>query len=86
VRAKCCASFWLGCSSPAGETLAGDTELRGEINQGFRRGAAKFHRPPDQKSGVSSVISDSGEGLERATDSLMKSTSARIGSIFVQRR
>jgi len=40
----------------AGETLAGDTELRGEINQGFVAVLRSFIA--DQKSGVSSFISD----------------------------
>jgi uncharacterized membrane-anchored protein YjiN (DUF445 family) len=40
----------------AGETLAGDAELRGEINQGFVAVLRSFIA--DQKSGVSSFISD----------------------------
>jgi uncharacterized membrane-anchored protein YjiN (DUF445 family) len=40
----------------AGEALAGDSELRGEINQGFVAVLRSF--VADQKSGVSSFISD----------------------------
>jgi uncharacterized membrane-anchored protein YjiN (DUF445 family) len=40
----------------AGEALAGDNELRGEINQGFVAVLRSFIA--DQKSGVSSFISD----------------------------
>jgi uncharacterized membrane-anchored protein YjiN (DUF445 family) len=40
----------------AGEALAGDTELRGEINEGFVTVLRSFIA--DQKSGVSSFISD----------------------------
>jgi uncharacterized membrane-anchored protein YjiN (DUF445 family) len=40
----------------AGEALAGDSELRGEINQGFVAVLGSFIA--DQKSGVSSFISD----------------------------
>jgi uncharacterized membrane-anchored protein YjiN (DUF445 family) len=40
----------------AGETLAGDSELRGEINQGFVAVLRSFIA--DQKSGVSGFISD----------------------------
>jgi uncharacterized membrane-anchored protein YjiN (DUF445 family) len=40
----------------AGETLAADSELRGEINQGFVAVLRSFIA--DQKSGVSSFISD----------------------------
>ncbi len=40
----------------AGEALAGDDELRGEINQGFVAVLRSF--VADQKSGVSGFISD----------------------------
>ena len=44
----------------AGEALAGDSELRGEINQGLVRVLRSFIA--DQKSGVSTFISDQVKG------------------------
>jgi len=50
-------------ASAAGETSrAGDPDLRGEINQGFRRGAANFPIA-DHKSGGVELHLRSCEGL-----------------------
>ena len=56
ARPRCCSIIWPACSSKAGEALAGDSELRAEINQGLVAVLRSFIA--DQKSGVSSFISD----------------------------
>jgi uncharacterized membrane-anchored protein YjiN (DUF445 family) len=51
-----------GMFMEAGEALSGDSELRAEINQGFVAVLGSFIA--DQKSGVSSFISDQVKGWD----------------------
>ena len=53
---RCCSSIWRGMFVAAGEALAGDAELRGEINQGLVAVLRSF--VAEQKSGVSTFIAD----------------------------
>ena len=62
ARPRCCSNIWHKMFVEAGEALAGDAELRGEINQGLVAVLTSFIA--DQKSGVSSFISDQVKGWD----------------------
>ena len=61
ARRRCCSSIWPRMFVKAGEALAADAELRAEINQGLVAVLRSFIA--DQKSGVSSFISDQVKAL-----------------------